>query len=72
MYKCLENSDKIYKSTGGMDMGISRTCEYSVYWVKNGNITLVADIKDHFQNPRSIGEGIARQLNKAEVVLDLN
>lgn len=71
MYKCLNNKDKIYKSTGGLDMVVSKNCEYSVYWVKSGHITLVCDIKDHFQDPKNIGEGICKLLNQGNIVLNL-
>lgn len=72
MYKILDNKDKVYQSTGGMNMVVSKNCEYSIYWVKNGNVTLVLDIKDHFLNPKGIGEGICKLLNEGKVVLDLS
>lgn len=72
MYKVLENKDKLYTTTGGLQTTLSKSCKYSIYWIKSGNVTLVADIKDYFQNPKAIGEGIVKLLNKGDIVLDLS
>lgn len=71
MYKCLNNKDQVYKSTGGMDMTVSSKTEYSVYWVKDGHKLHILDIRDYFQDPKGIGEGVCKSLNKGEVVLNL-
>ena len=71
MYKTIENKDKTYTTTGGLKTVLSKNCEYSIYWVKNGHVTLVADIRDHFLDPKGIGNGICRLLNEGKIVLDL-
>lgn len=71
MYKTINNKEKFYETTGGMSTVLSKTCEYSVYFVGNGHLLHVLDIKDHFINPKNIGEGICSLLNKGTVVLDL-
>lgn len=71
MYKVLDNKDKFYETTGGLSTVLSKTCEYSIYFVGNGHLLHVADIKDHFINPKAIGEGIVKLLNKGDIVLDL-
>ncbi len=71
MYKTINNKDKEYTTTGGMSTSVSRPTEYSIYFVGGGHNLHVLDIKDHFINPKNIGEGICRELNKGNVVLDL-
>lgn len=71
MYKVFKNTNKVYTSINGTKLTVPRDSEYSVYWVKNGHKLLVLDIKDHFIDPKSIGNGIAAALNKGKIVLDL-
>lgn len=71
MYKTINNKDKEYTTTGGMSTVLSKTCEYSIYFVGNGHILHVLDIKDHFVDPKNIGEGICHLLNNGKVVLNL-
>lgn len=70
MYKCLKNEDKVYETKFGTAV-VPKSCDYSVYWVKAGNKLHVLDVKDHLANPKSVGEGVCRLLNKGDIVLEL-
>lgn len=70
MYKLVRNTDKIYKSTGGINTVVPKNTEFSVY--HNGQP--IVDIKDHFVNSEGIGNAIVKLLNdnynKIKLILD--
>lgn len=70
-YIVQRNTAKTYTSTGGMEMSVPPNTEYSVL-AKDGEYEkVVANIPDHFQNPKEIAEGIAASLNKGDIILPL-
>lgn len=72
MYKVIRNKPVIHNIKSGADITVYPSTEYSIYWVKDEHKIHILDIKDHFQNPEGIGEGICKSLNKGDIILDLN
>lgn len=71
-YVVQKNTTKTYTSTGGMEMSVPPTTQYSVV-AKNGeNEQVIANVPDYFRNPKEIAEGIAASLNKGSIILPLD